>query len=71
VGPTARRASPAPGRRADLAKNRYGWNKRVKEIARKMKQEEKMRRRQQKSGDKPPEDTPEATLPENPPVSGD
>lgn len=54
-----------------MAKNRYGWNKRVKEIARKMKQEEKMRRRQQKSGDKPPEDTPEATLPENPPVSGD
>jgi hypothetical protein len=54
-----------------LAKNRYGWNKRVKEIARKMKQEEKMRRRQQKSGDKPTEDTPEAALPENPPVSGD
>jgi len=32
-----------------LAKNRYGWNKRLKELARKMKQEEKLRRRQNKS----------------------
>jgi hypothetical protein len=35
--------------RLALAKNRYGWNKRLKELARKMKQEEKLRRRQNKS----------------------
>lgn len=32
-----------------MAKNRYGWNKRLKELARKMKQEEKMRRRQNRA----------------------
>ncbi len=32
-----------------MAKNRYGWNKRIKEIARKMKQEDKLKRRQSKS----------------------
>jgi len=42
-----------------LAKNRYGWNKRIKEIARKMKQEEKLRRRQNKSQEKPVGDRPE------------
>ena len=36
-----------------MAKNRYGWNKRVKEIARKLKSEEKMKRRQGKSQAKP------------------
>ena len=30
-----------------MAKNRYGWEKRAKEIARKQKQDEKMKRRQQ------------------------
>jgi len=44
-----------------LAKNRYGWNKRIKEIARKMKQEDKLKRRQskgkEKSMEEPPGDT--------------
>ena len=33
----------------DLARNRYGWEKRAKEIARKQKNEEKMKRRQGKA----------------------
>jgi len=32
-----------------LARNRYGWNKRAKELARKQKSEEKLKRRQNKS----------------------
>jgi hypothetical protein len=32
-----------------LARNRYGWQKRAKEIARKQKNEEKMKRRQGKT----------------------
>lgn len=44
-----------------MAKNRYGWNKRIKEIARKMKQEDKLKRRQSKSQRKPEDDTPEET----------
>ena len=44
-----------------MAKNRYGWNKRIKEIARKMKQEDKLKRRQSKSQRKPEEETPEET----------
>jgi hypothetical protein len=44
-----------------LAKNRYGWNKRIKEIARKMKQEDKLKRRQSKSRDKQGDETPEDT----------
>jgi hypothetical protein len=54
-----------------LAKNRYGWNKRVKEIARKMKQEEKIKRRQNKSQEKPAEDTPEELEGESLPVGSD
>jgi hypothetical protein len=42
-----------------LAKNRYGWNKRLKEIARKMKQEDKLKRRQSKSQKKSEEESPE------------
>lgn len=42
-----------------MAKNRYGWNKRIKEIARKMKQEDKLKRRQSKSQEKPAEEAPE------------
>ncbi len=30
-----------------MARNRYGWEKRAKEMARKQKQDEKMKRRQQ------------------------
>lgn len=32
-----------------MAKNRYGWEKRAKEIARKQKSDEKMRKRQNKA----------------------
>ena len=32
-----------------MARNRYGWNKRAKELARKQKSEEKLKRRQNKS----------------------
>jgi len=32
-----------------LARNRYGWQKRAKEMARKQKNEEKMKRRQSKT----------------------
>jgi hypothetical protein len=39
-----------------LAKNRYGWNKRIKEIARKMKQEDKLKRRQSKTREKSAEE---------------
>ena len=44
-----------------MAKNRYGWNKRIKEMARKMKQEDKLKRRQAKSRDKQSEEIPENT----------
>jgi hypothetical protein len=40
-----------------LARNRYGWNKRAKEIARKQKSEEKLKRRQNKA-QKAVEETP-------------
>lgn len=42
-----------------MAKNRYSWKKRVKEIARKQKKEEKMKRRQNKAQAKREEDVPE------------
>jgi hypothetical protein len=51
-----------------LAKNRYGWNKRIKEIARKMKQEDKLKRRQSKSRDKQAEESLEDTAAENEPA---
>ena len=40
-------------REENLARNRYGWQKRAKEMARKQKNEEKMKRRQ----GKPPTET--------------
>jgi hypothetical protein len=44
-----------------MARNRYGWEKRAKEMARKQKHEEKMKRRQQgKTATPPVEETPEA-----------
>lgn len=60
-----------------MARNRYGWNKRTKEIARKQKSEEKLKRRQNKTLTPPAEEIPEAvaevtigpsetTLPETP-----
>jgi hypothetical protein len=41
-----------------LARNRYGWEKRAKEMARKQKNEEKMKRRQGKNPTSPSEDMP-------------
>ena len=47
-----------------MARNRYGWNKRTKEIARKQKSEEKIKRRQGKTLTPPVEETPEAVAEE-------
>ncbi len=38
-----------------MARNRYGWEKRAKEMARKQKNEEKMKRRQGKVAEDPSE----------------
>ena len=54
-----------------MAKNRYGWNKRIKEIARKMKQEDKLKRRQSKSQERPAEDTPGETDTDSGPMAVD
>jgi hypothetical protein len=48
-----------------LAGNRYGWDKRAKEIARKQKNEEKMKRRQGKIPKAATEDIPNAVETEN------
>jgi hypothetical protein len=37
-----------------VARNRYGWEKRAKEIARKQKNDEKMKRRQHKGPEEAP-----------------
>jgi hypothetical protein len=37
-----------------VARNRYGWEKRAKELARKQKNEEKQKRRQGKAQPEPP-----------------
>jgi hypothetical protein len=42
-----------------LARNRYGWQKRAKELARKEKNDEKMKRRQGKTSTPPAEGMPE------------
>jgi hypothetical protein len=39
-----------------LARNRYGWEKRAKEMARKQKNDEKMKRRQGKAPEPPVEE---------------
>jgi hypothetical protein len=41
-----------------LARNRYGWQKRAKELARKEKNDEKMKRRQGKTSTPPAEGMP-------------
>jgi hypothetical protein len=41
-----------------LARNRYGWQKRAKEMARKEKKEEKLKRRQEKTTTPPAEEMP-------------
>ena len=47
-----------------MARNRYGWTKRTKEIARKQKSEDKIKRRQGKTLTPPVEETPEAVAEE-------
>ncbi len=42
-----------------MARNRYGWEKRAKEMARKQKNDEKMKRRQGKAEAAPAEELPE------------
>jgi hypothetical protein len=42
-----------------LARNRYGWEKRAKEMARKQKNDEKMKRRQQSKTETAPAEEPE------------
>ncbi len=45
-----------------MARNRYGWEKRAKEMARKQKNEEKMKRRQGKTEAPPEEEAPETAV---------
>ena len=45
-----------------MAKNRYGWQKRAKEMARKEKNDEKMKRRQGKITTAPAEELPEVMM---------
>jgi hypothetical protein len=51
-----------PLERLNLAKNRYGWQKRAKEMARKDKNDAKMKRRQSKTITPPAEDLPEVVM---------
>ncbi len=46
-------------RREAVARNRYGWEKRAKEIARKQKSDEKMKKRQNRAADAPEGETEE------------
>ena len=48
-----------------MARNRYGWEKRAKEIARKQKSEEKLKRRQNKVQAGPKEESPETVAEES------
>ena len=48
-----------------MARNRYGWEKRAKEMARKQKNEEKMKRRQGKITTTPETETTSAAVEEN------
>ena len=45
-----------------MARNRYGWQKRAKEMARKEKNDEKMKRRQSKTATPSAEDLPEVVM---------
>jgi hypothetical protein len=44
-----------------LAKNRYGWQKRAKELARKQKHDDKLKRRQSKANAPEAEEMPETS----------
>jgi hypothetical protein len=48
-------------REENLARNRYGWQKRAKELARKQKHDDKMKRRQGKTPTQLAEELPEAS----------
>jgi hypothetical protein len=52
-----------------LAKNRYGWQKRAKELARKQKNEDKMKRRQGKALESTAVEMPAATPVDDLPVA--
>ena len=43
-----------------MARNRYGWEKRAKEIARKQKSDEKMKKRQNRATVEEPQEEPTA-----------
>jgi hypothetical protein len=43
-----------------VARNRYGWEKRAKEIARKQKSDEKMKKRQDRGTAEEPQEEPKA-----------
>ena len=43
-----------------MARNRYGWEKRVKEIARKQKSDEKMKKRQNRATEEEIQEEPKA-----------
>ena len=43
-----------------MARNRYGWEKRAKEIARKQKSDEKMKKRQNRATDEEIQEEPQA-----------
>jgi hypothetical protein len=49
-------------KRFSLAKNRYGWQKRAKEMARREKNDDKMKRRQSRTITPPAEDLPEVII---------
>jgi hypothetical protein len=44
----------------NVARNRYGWEKRAKEIARKQKRDEKIKKRQNRDTSEPRQEAPEA-----------
>jgi hypothetical protein len=52
-----------------LAKNRYGWQKRAKELARKQKKEDKIRRRQGKTQDSTAVEKPTVAAEDEQPVT--
>ena len=45
-----------------MARNRYGWEKRAKEIARKQKSDEKMKKRQNQATAEEPQEEPNFSL---------
>lgn len=54
-----------------MARNRYGWEKRAKELARQAKRAEKIKRRQSKSRTEADDKTPESQSDDQEPAAGD